>query len=53
MNTIGFFKNPTQFLYGLGVSNQLRKIIDEQNFKNVLIITDAGISKTGSDKTGY
>ncbi len=34
-------------MYGLGVTNQLRKIIDDQNFKNVLIITDQGIAKTG------
>ncbi|MFP5105648.1 iron-containing alcohol dehydrogenase [Neobacillus sp. C211] len=47
MHTIGFFKNPTQIMFGLGVTDQLRKIIDEQNFKNVLIITDKGLVKTG------
>ncbi|MFS0812603.1 iron-containing alcohol dehydrogenase [Peribacillus phoenicis] len=47
VNTIGVFKNPTQILYGLGVTDQIRKIIDEQNYKNILIITDAGIVKTG------
>lgn len=43
----GFFKNPTQITYGLGATNQLRNIIDQQGFKNVLIITDAGILNTG------
>lgn len=47
MNSIGFFRNPTQIMYGAGVTNQLRKIIDEQSFKSVLIITDPGIVKTG------
>ncbi|PGY15303.1 iron-containing alcohol dehydrogenase [Bacillus sp. AFS031507] len=47
MHTIGFYKNPTQIMFGLGVTDQLRKIIDEQNFKNVLIITDKGLVKTG------
>ncbi|RFU64826.1 iron-containing alcohol dehydrogenase [Peribacillus glennii] len=47
MNELGFFKNPTQITYGLGAANQLRNIIDQQGYKNVLIITDSGIVKTG------
>ncbi|MDQ0219158.1 iron-containing alcohol dehydrogenase [Peribacillus cavernae] len=47
MNNLGFFKNPTQITYGMGAANQLREIIDAQGFKNVLIITDGGIVKTG------
>lgn len=47
MNGIGYFKNPTQVSYGLGAVNQLRSIIDEQGFKNVLIVTDKGIVNAG------
>ncbi|WHZ05246.1 iron-containing alcohol dehydrogenase [Neobacillus sp. YX16] len=47
MNQLGFFKNPTQITYGIGATKQLRDILDREGFKNVLIITDAGIMKTG------
>lgn len=47
MYQLGVFKNPTQITYGIGALNQLGGIIDQQGFKNVLIITDAGIVKTG------
>lgn len=47
MNQFGFFKNPTQITYGFGATNQLRNIIDQQGYKNVLIITDRGIVQTG------
>jgi alcohol dehydrogenase class IV len=47
MNDFGYFKNPTQITYGLGATNQLRHIIDDQGFKNVLIITDQGLIQTG------
>lgn len=47
MNQLGFFKNPTQITYGFGAVNQLRDIIKQQGFKNVLIITDRGIVQTG------
>ncbi|MFF2455313.1 iron-containing alcohol dehydrogenase [Peribacillus simplex] len=47
MNKFGFFKNPTQITYGLEAATQLRDIIDQESFKNILIITDSGIVKTG------
>lgn len=47
MNGFGFFKNPTQITYGRQAVEQLGTILAEQEFKNVLIITDAGIVKTG------
>lgn len=47
VNGVGYFKNPTQITYGRGVINQLGNIIDKEDFKNVLIITDAGIVKAG------
>ncbi|WP_408008422.1 iron-containing alcohol dehydrogenase [Pseudalkalibacillus sp. A8] len=47
MNQFGSFKNPTQITYGSGVIQQLRSIIEDQDFKNILIITDQGIRKTG------
>lgn len=47
MNELGNFKNPTQITYGMGAIKQLRNIVDEQGFENVLIITDAGIVKAG------
>jgi alcohol dehydrogenase class IV len=47
MNGVGYFKNPTQVTYGFGVVNQLRSIIEEQGFKNVLVVTDKGIVNAG------
>jgi alcohol dehydrogenase class IV len=47
VNQLGFFKNPTQITYGFGAVDQLRNIIEQQGFKNVLIITDRGIVQTG------
>lgn len=47
MNQLGFFKNPTQITYGMGATNQLRSIVEQEGFKSVLIITDAGIVRTG------
>ncbi|WP_042346961.1 iron-containing alcohol dehydrogenase [Bacillus massiliigorillae] len=47
MNELAFFKNPTQITYGLGAINQLRPIIEQQDFKSALIITDRGIIQTG------
>jgi alcohol dehydrogenase class IV len=47
MNELGFFKNPTQITYGLGATSQLRNIINQHDFKNILVITDAGIVQTG------
>ncbi|MCF3944151.1 iron-containing alcohol dehydrogenase [Oceanobacillus alkalisoli] len=48
MNELGFFKNPTQITYGMGaIQRGLRGIIDGNQFKNVLIITDKGILKAG------
>lgn len=37
------FKNPTEIMYGIGAMNELRKVIDQQQFKKVMIITDQGI----------
>lgn len=47
MYELGFFKNPTQITYGFGAVDQLRTIIEQEKFRSVLIITDAGIVKTG------
>lgn len=47
MNGIGNFRNLTQVSYGIGVTKNLRSIIDENNFHNILIITDPGVRKAG------
>lgn len=46
MENLGFYKNPTQITYGINALNEVKSIIDEQNFKNALIVTDPGISNT-------
>lgn len=47
MNSLGSFKNPTQITYGIHAVEELRTIIKENSFENVLIITDKGVVKAG------
>ncbi|MBS4224196.1 iron-containing alcohol dehydrogenase [Lederbergia citrea] len=46
MQKFGFFRNPTQITYGMEAIYQVENIVNEQQFKNVLIITDPGILQT-------
>lgn len=46
MTSFGFFRNPTQITFGMEAINQIENIVNEQQFKNVLIITDPGILQT-------
>jgi len=41
------FKNPTEIIYGIGAINELKSIIENQNFKRIMIITDQGIVRAG------
>lgn len=47
MQNIGVFKTPTEITYGPNSLKEVKNIIDKQGFKNALIVTDPGISKTG------
>lgn len=47
MQNIGMFKTPTEITYGPNSLKEVKNIIDKQGFKNALIVTDPGISKTG------
>ncbi|WP_158232784.1 iron-containing alcohol dehydrogenase [Sporosarcina sp. P17b] len=46
MTSFGNFRNPTQITYGMEAINQIENIVNGQQFKNVLIITDPGILQT-------
>lgn len=47
MDNLGYYKNPTQITYGVNALKEVKKIIDGQGIKNVLIVTDPGLMKTG------
>lgn len=46
MENLGYYKNPTQITYGMNALKEVKSIIDDRDIKNVLIVTDPGISKT-------
>ncbi|OJF17002.1 MAG: hypothetical protein A6D91_10790, partial [Bacillaceae bacterium G1] len=43
----GYFRNPTQVSYAMGVAKTCRQIIDTHQFKSILIITDPGVRRAG------
>lgn len=47
MQNLGVYKNTTEITYGINALKEVKNIIDQQGFKNALIVTDPGISETG------
>lgn len=47
MQLVGVYKNPTQITYGVNALKEVKQIIEQNGFKNALIVTDAGIKKAG------